>query len=264
MSGSEEAFDNYALSYDSDFTHSSVGKLQRKRVWRYLEKNCSEKKHPHVLELNCGTGEDALWFSKKGFSITATDISEEMVGVAKQKLRETSATVFQSDIQSAGEKLHDKKFDLIFSDFGGMNCLSPDEMKVASNNFAQLLNPGGRVMLVIMSRNCRWEQFYFKRKNDLKSAYRRREKEGVEAIIFDQKFSTWYYSPEEMQTFFSNEFSIVTHQPIGITLPPSYLDNYFRKHPTQLKVLNFAEQLLGNWSALSDKADHYVIDFIKK
>src|SRR4051812_46223176 len=100
MSGSEAAFDSYALSYDADFTHSSVGGFQRKRVWRYLSKNISAEKQSEVLELNCGTGEDALWFSKNGFTITATDISEEMAAVAREKLRQTNAKIFQSNIQS--------------------------------------------------------------------------------------------------------------------------------------------------------------------
>jgi ubiquinone/menaquinone biosynthesis C-methylase UbiE len=264
MSGSEAAFDSYALSYDADFTHSSVGTFQRKRVWRYLEKNISSQSHSQVLELNCGTGEDALWFSQKRFTVTATDISEEMTEVAKEKLKQTNATVFQSEIQSVDEKLQGKKFNLIFSDFGGMNCLSPEELQKTAAKFSRLLHPNGHIIFVIMGRNCRWEQFYFKRKKDLKSAYRRRSKEGIEAIIFEQKFSTWYYSPAEMKSFFSKDFSVKTYKPIGIALPPSYLDNYFRKHPLSLKVLNAAEKFLGNFSSLSDKADHYIIDFAKK
>ncbi len=264
MGGSETAFDNYALSYDADFTRSSVGTLQRRRVWNYLKKKISNQTHPEVLELNCGTGEDALWFSKNEFTVTATDISEEMVGVASEKLTGTKTTVFQSEIQTVYGKLKNKKFDLIFSDFGGLNCLSPQELKTASLEFHELLNKGGRMVLVVMGRNCKWEQFYFKRKKDLGSAFRRKSKEGIEAIIFDQKFSTWYYSPDELVHYFSENFSVNAIKPIGIALPPSYLNNYFRKHPLQLQVLDFAEKILGNISSLSDRADHYIIDFTKK
>jgi hypothetical protein len=115
-----------------------------------------------------------------------------------------------------------------------------------------------------MSRNCKWEQWYFKRKNDLQNAYRRQSKQGVEAVIFDTKFSTWYYSPDETASFFSNHFQLLSHKPIGITLPPSYLDNYFKKHPLSLQLLNVLEKCLGRFSSLSDKADHYIIDFVRK
>lgn len=264
MRETEVAFDQYAVSYDEEFTFSAVGKLQRERVWKFLAKNISSKTHPEVLELNCGTGEDALWFVKNRFRITATDISNEMVHVAKQKLGNKSASVFQSGISEIASKMNDKKFDLIFSDFGGLNCLDAVSLKEMSAIFSGLLNPGGRLIIVVMSRNCKWEQWYFKRKNDIKNAFRRRSTEGVEVILFDKEFSTWYYSPAEISSFFSKHFGINKHRPIGITLPPSYLDNYFKKHPLLLRILNQAEKVLSSFSSLSDKADHFIIDFTRK
>lgn len=263
MPGTEAAFDNYAFTYDAEFTYSPVGGLQRRRVWRYLEKKFSSVTHPDVLELNCGTGEDALWMVKKGYQVTATDLSGEMATVAKRKLG-GKADVFQSGIREITEKVGGKTFDLIFSDFGGMNCIGPGEMADVSARLASLLNPGGRLVLVVMSRNCKWEQFYFRRKNDLANAYRRRSKEPVEADIFGERFSTWYYSPEELAEFFSAQFLFNAGKPIGIALPPSYLDSWFRRRRFLLSLLNVSEKLLGNFSSLSDKADHFLLDLAKK
>jgi ubiquinone/menaquinone biosynthesis C-methylase UbiE len=264
MQEAETAFDQYAASYDEEFTFSSVGKLQRDRVWKFLSKNISSQTHPEVLELNCGTGEDALWFKKNGFTITATDISNEMVHVAKQKLGDQRASVFQADIAEVASKVNNKKFDLIFSDFGGLNCLDATALKEMAVVFSGLLKPGGRLIFVIMSRNCKWEQWYFKRKDEREKAFRRRSAHGVEAIIFDKKFSTWYYSPKEISSFFSSHFNLRKHKPIGIALPPSYLENYFRKRPMLLGALNLLEKALGNFSGFSDHADHFIIDFVKK
>jgi hypothetical protein len=130
--------------------------------------------------------------------------------------------------------------------------------------FSRLLKPGGKMILVIMSRNCSWEQRYFKRKNDLKNAYRRRSKEGIEAVIFDRKFSTWYYSPEEIAELFSSSFALTQFKPIGYAIPPSYLENYFRKRPLFLSALNLSEKILGNFSSLADKADHFIIELERK
>lgn len=263
MRETEAAFDQYAVAYDEEFTCSSVGKLQRERVWKFIARNISPKTHPEVLELNCGTGVDAVWFVKNGFKITATDISNEMVQVAKQKL-DKSAAVFQSGISEIASKLHAQKFDLIFSDFGGLNCLDAKSLKEMSAVFSNLLNPGGRLVFVVMSRNCKWEQWYFKRKNDLKNAFRRRSPDGVEAVIYGKQFSTWYYSPAEIASFFEDRFITKKHQPIGIALPPSYLDNYFRKRPLLLNGLNVLEKVLSSFSSLSDRADHFIIDLRKK
>ncbi len=263
MHQTEAAFDQYALAYDEEFTFSPVGRLQRERVWKFLSENISSKTHSEILELNCGTGEDALWFIKNGFKVTATDLSNEMVHVAKEKLQ-NKATVFQSGITDVASNLSNKKFDLIFSDFGGLNCIDASAIKEMSTVFSELLNPGGRLIFVIMSRNCKWEQWYFKRKSDLQNAFRRRSLQGVEAIIFETKFSTWYYSPEEAASFFAKHFNLLKHKPIGIAIPPSYLDNYFRKHPFILRMLNLIEKILGRFSSLSDKADHFIIDFTRK
>ena len=263
MRETEAAFDQYAVAYDEEFTFSSVGKLQRERVWKFLARNISPQTHPEVLELNCGTGEDAVWFVKNGYRITATDISNEMVQVAKQKLVK-NATVFQSGISEIASKLNTQKFDLVFSDFGGLNCLDAKSLREMSAVFSDLLNPNGRLIFVVMSRNCKWEQWYFKRKHDLKNAFRRRSTGGVEAVIYDKQFSTWYYSPAEISSFFENKFVTKKYQPIGIALPPSYLDNYFTKRPLLLSGLNMLEKILSGFSSLSDRADHFIIDFKKR
>ena len=38
-----------------------------------------------ILEIGCGTGNDARWLAKKGFNVTAIDISEEEIANAKEK-----------------------------------------------------------------------------------------------------------------------------------------------------------------------------------
>ena len=38
-----------------------------------------------VLEIGCGTGEDALFLAQQGIHITATDASEEMLRITREK-----------------------------------------------------------------------------------------------------------------------------------------------------------------------------------
>lgn len=264
MQEAEAAFDEYAIAYDGAFTFSAIGRLQRARVWRYLQKYVSPVTHPGVLELNCGTGEDAAWLVRNGYKVTATDISDEMVKLAREKINHEEAEIIQSDITDIGNKLFNKKYDLIFSDFGGINCLSPGMLREMNDVFSRLLKPGGKMIFVIMSRDCKWEQWYFKRKNDPGSAYRRKSKAGVEAVIFDKKFSTWYYSPGEIEELFSSSFLVNKFKPVGYAIPPSYLEPYFSKRPLLLGMLNLGEKVLGNFSSLADKADHFIIELEKK
>lgn len=166
-------FNSAANSYDHDFTNLFTGRKQREVVWNYLNKNF---KHPlHILEINCGTGEDALFLSKQGHTVLATDISDQMIEVALQKQHaegNTTTPAFQvcgfNDLNTI-----EKKFDLIFSNFGGLNCISPEQLSSLSSTMSGLLKTNGRLVTVTMPPLCMWELFYFSLKLHLKKALRR-------------------------------------------------------------------------------------------
>ena len=78
-------FDVAAPLYDNIFTYSNIGKAQRKLVFKYLKPIISQGKKLSILELNCGTGADAIVFANMNHEVIATDISEGMIAVAKAK-----------------------------------------------------------------------------------------------------------------------------------------------------------------------------------
>ena len=81
-----ESFDIAAPIYDDVFTYSHIGKLQRGLVHEYLERSLPTNKSLHILEINCGTGHDAIWLSNRGHHIIATDISSEMISVSVRRV----------------------------------------------------------------------------------------------------------------------------------------------------------------------------------
>lgn len=260
MTGTEQAFDSYSENYDAHFTETHTGWLQRKRVWNYL-KQFSPDEFPAVLELNCGTGEDAVWLAKRGFNVCASDLSEGMVNVTKAKAAKTNLNIIakKSDMREITAAFPGQKFNLIFSDFGGLNCLSPEQLKTLSTDLSKMLLPNGKLVFVIMGRKCRWERFYFKRKGEIEKANRRLKTDSVMAEINGASFPVWYYSPEEFANYFSASFSLITTKPIGLFLPPSYLDSWFKNKKLLLSLLGFCEKLFS-FSTWSDKADHYLIE----
>ncbi len=80
-------FDAFAREYDANFTHSVLGQMLRQRVWAIFAEYF--KPSQHLLELTCGTGEDAVWLAQQGFHITATDASAEMIAVTEAKVKAT-------------------------------------------------------------------------------------------------------------------------------------------------------------------------------
>lgn len=79
------AFDAEAEKYDAVFSDSAIGQLQRKRVRHFGDKILFDIAPHNILELNCGTGEDALWLAAGNRNVLVTDISGEMIGITKRK-----------------------------------------------------------------------------------------------------------------------------------------------------------------------------------
>ncbi len=79
-----QAFDSLAARYDDLFTRSMIGRAQRGAVWKVLTETF--KPGDHILEINCGTGEDALFLARNGISVVACDASEQMIRTARQRM----------------------------------------------------------------------------------------------------------------------------------------------------------------------------------
>ena len=67
------AFDRIAQDYDQIFTNSLIGRAQRDAVWKVLTRTF--RTNDKILELNCGTGEDAIFLAGNGISVIALDAS---------------------------------------------------------------------------------------------------------------------------------------------------------------------------------------------
>ncbi len=259
----ENNFDVHAENYDQDFTNSIIGKAQRDRVFHFINKQQILKNKLQILEINCGTGYDANYFSKNGHSVLATDISYEMIQVAKQKYKDSNIEFKQLDIKDISTESFTQKFDLIFSNFGGLNCLSPQELKSFLNISDSLLKSKGKMALVIMPKLCIWERFYFILKGEIRKAKRRNTNKSVLANVEGVKVPTWYYNPKEVVSLASNQYKTIAIKPIGLKIPPSYLEPFFKNIKGFLKMLIWAEELFSNrfWAKYSD---HYLIIFEKK
>lgn len=257
-------FDHIASTYDSVFTSSVIGQLQRKSVWTYIEGIMPELNGFEMLELNCGTGEDAVLFGERGFNIMATDISEEMLKITQKKAEQYSMqhriSSHYLDLDSFDETIFDKKFDLVFSNFGGLNCINPDSLKKLLNNIPQILNPGGRFVGVIMPKFCAWETVFFLLRLQFKKAFRRLTSQEVITDLQGVTMKTWYYHPSEIKKWSKNKFKLVSIKPVGIAIPPSYLEKFFSLKKRWLMQLDNIEKKLCKSSLLSGMSDHFVID----
>lgn len=251
-------FDNASTNYDSSFTNSIIGKAQREVVYLHLSKFLKSNVPKTILEINCGTGEDAIWLAKQNFQVIATDISEKMIARAKSKEKLANLTFERLNINEIDIPFGDKKFDLIFSNFGGLNCLSKEELKLFFKNTSNLVSKKGHLALVIMPKNTLWESFYFLAKARFSLTFRRKKK-SVIANVDGEKVTTFYYNPKDIVNLSGKEFEIISIKPIGFFIPPSYLEPFFKNKLKLFSILKNLDKAIKNCPFLSKYADHYFI-----
>lgn len=255
-------FDHIANEYDNDFTHSRLGQMLRPRVWQVLGSCFAAGQQ--VLELTCGTGEDAVWLAKRGVHVTATDGSAVMTQLTAQKAQQAGVaeqvTAVQLSLQEvSSSKFQVLSFDGLYSNFGGLNTIG--DFPALANTLSQLVRPGGKVVLVPMGPVCPWETGWHLLHGEFNTAIRRWRKTAV-AKIGPDVIPIWYPSARQLKKAFAPWFHHLQTLTLGLWLPPSYLDHLVNRWPRLFAYLNQLEQttapLTKGWG------DHYIIIFERK
>ena len=151
------------------------------------------------------------------------------------------------------------KCNVLFSNFGGLNCITNDELSLFLKKVSIEQKNGSQLILVLMSKKCLMESIYFFLKRDFSKIKRRNNKIGIDVNVKNEKVKTYYYLPKDIETMLSPNYKINLVKPIAIFLPPSYLEPFFKKRKTLLHILNKLEQIFGRFTYLAKWADHYII-----
>ena len=103
-----------------------------------------------VLDVGCGTGDNALFLAGRGHQVTGIDYLEEPIQRAKRKAAERglSATFLVKDATTL--KDWSERFDNVI-DCGLFHVFSDDDRKKYVAGLATVLKPGGRVFLACFS-----------------------------------------------------------------------------------------------------------------
>ncbi|GGY09348.1 class I SAM-dependent methyltransferase [Streptomyces djakartensis] len=96
-----------------------------------------------VLDLGCGTGSLSLLVSEQGHHVTGVDLSPAMVRLARQKLAGRDAVFLVGD--AAAPPVGERRFDAVLVRHVLWALPDPGH---ALRNWAALLRPGGRLVLV--------------------------------------------------------------------------------------------------------------------
>src|SRR5687768_5573110 len=92
MSDVQQAYNNWAQQYDSNENKT------RDLEARSLRETLAPLAFEHCLEIGCGTGKNTVWLMEKAATVTAVDLSEEMLTKAKEKITSSNVNFVQADI----------------------------------------------------------------------------------------------------------------------------------------------------------------------
>lgn len=108
-----------------------------------LVSRLQDKKYNHILEIACGTGRVTahLLRSVRHDSLTATDLNQDMIDIAKGIIKDESIQWQQADAMQL--PFDDNSFDLVVIQFGVM--FFPDKEKGLQEAF-RVLKPGGTLI----------------------------------------------------------------------------------------------------------------------
>jgi ubiquinone/menaquinone biosynthesis C-methylase UbiE len=258
------AFTQQANKFDELYSCNTIINYKRKRVRDHLLKFIVPGQN--ILELNSGTGEDAIWLAQRNCNVHATDISVGMIEVLRQKVKDVRLEkLINSEICSftALENLKNQgPYDLIFSNFAGLNCTG--ELNKVLASFTGLLKPKGIVTLVILQKFCLWE-FLLVFKGKLQTATRRLfSKNGVRARVEQTHFTCWYYNPSYVIKHLKKDFDLLDIEGLCTIVPPSYIENFPEKFPKLFSSLCKIENSWKNKWPWKYIGDYYIISLRKK
>lgn len=225
-------FERLAPRYDELWTDSAIGRAQRNAVWRAVDPLF--RPGDRVLDIGCGTGEDAAHLVSRGVSVHAIDASPAMV--ARASAREG----FSVEVRRA-EDLDglNGSFDGALSNFGALNCV--EDLAAFAHSLAPRIRRGGRVAICVIGRFCAWEMLYPRK------ALRR---------LPGRSGDVYYPTVRKLCGDFAPDFELRCWTGIGMLVPPSYV-----KLPAQaVRMLARLDRI----AFLRSLADHRLLIFERK
>jgi ubiquinone/menaquinone biosynthesis C-methylase UbiE len=239
-------FDRVASSYRALWSGTPGGIAQRQAVWRWIEPLFPAGSR--VLDIGCGTGDDALALQSRGVQVTAIDASPEMVRIARERGIDASVCRAEnlSDLQGP--------FDGVLSNFGALNCVQ--DLAVLRGSVARLTQPCGWLAICLMGRFCAWETIWYLLRGDLARATRRWSGEASSSLVS----RVFYPTVPGIRRALAPEFALQSWHGVGIAAPPSYVTGLSAATVRRLATL---DRRLASSPFLRTLSDHRLLLFRK-
>ncbi|MEX2117100.1 MAG: class I SAM-dependent methyltransferase [Bacteroidota bacterium] len=251
-----DAFSAIAPIFESTFENEVTAKI-RTTVYESIRDVL-----PHgssILDINCGVGIDALALAADGYSITGVDVSPGMIDQAAKRSSRNPGLKTEFFVSSFEDlsSLGSRTFDLVLSNFGGLNCSNSLDPVFA--RVARAIHPKGYFLGVVMPRACFWEISAGLARLRPRSAFRRFQS-GVRATGFHQhSFEVHYHPLRRLLSIASPWFDPVMIRGLSLFSPPPHAQAFRNRLPRISKMLDGLDVRVGKLPLLRGMGDHYLV-----
>lgn len=252
-----EAFSRTAEKYDAfaeDHPHLT---RMRNKVYAHMTRHI--RPSSCILELNAGTGTDAVQLAQRGYSVHATDISPGMLNRLREKVQDLNledCITWEARSFLSLDDVPGAPFDAVFSDLGGLNCV-PDLTPVIQQ-LPKVLKAGGIVTWVLMPHVCLWEIGEMFRGN-FRLAFRRFAKNAVRANLEGLQFDIYYFSPQQVIQWFGEEYDLLALEGLSVITPTAESKKFVRQFPRLYRALSWLDDRLSTRWPWYGWGDFYIL-----
>lgn len=254
------AFDSLAGQYDELFGHNAIIERLRKKIYSTID--FLVRPPARILDINCGTGTDGLYLAEKGFSVVGIDLSPRMISEAANKSKGFHNIRFIQGSYENLQSMEASEFDLVLSNFGGLNCTS--NLIGVGTQVAAKLKAGGCFVAVIMPSFSLWETVAYGYRGKMKEAFRRLNPRGTETQFHGNRFKVYYFSPREVSRALAPEFEVIESYALNVFSPPPHAWKIAARFPALTAMSEEIDDLIRHIPLFRSIGDHTVIVLRKK
>jgi len=247
------AFSRTAEKYDAFAEdHPNLTRM-RNKVYAHVESQIPSGSH--ILELNAGTGRDAVELVRRGYQVHATDIAPGMLERLQDKVLKydlKDKLTYQQASFTELEKIQGTPFDAVFSDLGGLNCV-PDLSPIIKQ-LPKVLRPNGIITWVLMPPVCLWEMAEIFRGHP-RLAFRRFACNGTRAHLEGEHFTVYYFTPKKVLQWFGEGYECLALEGLSVFTPTAESKNFAKQFPRLYRALSWFDDRLAlrrPWRAWGD------------